>query len=418
MNNSSLSYNVKIRLGTNFLRRLSNESLIPFMTIYLAKQCGVTAAGIIITIILLSGIVSSLYGGHFSDIFGRKKILLYTESLHIFSMMGMLVAYYMMNIWILIGFYFLKNIFITLGTSSGEALLIDFSRSEAERRKLYNWQYWLNNISIPLGTLLGAIFYQSSFKYSFILSILCASFVFFAYLTLEDKKTKRDDNLHSIFLSYASVFKDTVYIRFIVSCLFVACLDFQLVGFIAVRLASEFHVNLYWLDNTVVTGVDMLTLLRTVWILSIAMFTFPIMHFVIMNDKLKMQLGYCLYTFGIMSLAVSNNFYMLIVSVIIMNIGEILFFSPRQVLMASLLPETSRGKYLSLFHLHARLGNILAALILMISPWIGKYGVMGLYFFLGVVSLYLLLRVLSGRGLLSERNLKSVAFEDSHFKCN
>jgi MFS transporter, DHA1 family, multidrug resistance protein B len=405
---SLLSYNVKIRLGTNLLRRLSNEALIPFMTIYLAKNGGVTFAGIIITFILLSGIVSSLYGGHLSDIFGRKKILLYTESCHVMSMLGMLIAYYMENIWVLVGFYFLKNIFLTFGTSSGEALLIDSSRSEGERRKIYNWQYWLNNLSIPLGTLLGAIFYQSSFTYSFLLSIFCAIFVFSAYLTLDDTQCKRDHNLRSIFSSYSIVFKDTVYIRLILSCLLVACLDFQLVGYIAIRLSTEFHTKLTWLHNVQITGVDMLTVLRTVVILSIVLFTFPIMYFLKINDMFKVRLGYCFYTLGLMGLAVSNNFYLLIISVLVMNIGEILFFSPRQVLMASLLPEASRGKYLSVFHLQARLGNILAALILMVSPWFGKYGIMCVYFLLGATSLYLLLKVFNGKPSLSEPDLKAV----------
>lgn len=55
--------NIKLRLAMQFLGSLISMAVIPFLAIYFAQKIGATETGIILIIIVISGIIGGFIGG-------------------------------------------------------------------------------------------------------------------------------------------------------------------------------------------------------------------------------------------------------------------------------------------------------------------------------------------------------------------
>jgi len=84
-------------------------------------------------------------------------------------------------------------------------------------------------------------------------------------------------------------------------------------------------------------------------------------------EKIPKQTGYILgviiLALGITSIAVAPSFYWLIVSVIVMTVGENMFFPIASVLVTEIAPETERGMYVGAFGLFLSVGSNLSPLL-------------------------------------------------------
>ena len=152
---------VRARLAANFLRKLSTQALIPFMTIDLAMRMGAAWAGILIFAILASGVIANLWGGGLGDRVDAVHILRRGELAHAASLLAMLV--FSDNLPILIALYFLKNLFFSVALPAGELVVMRGSPPE-QRNRVYALNNILNNVAIPSGALVGALLYAMGLR--------------------------------------------------------------------------------------------------------------------------------------------------------------------------------------------------------------------------------------------------------------
>lgn len=57
--------NIKLRLAMQFLGSLISMAVIPFLAIYFSQKIGATETGIILIIIVISGVIGGFIGGMF-----------------------------------------------------------------------------------------------------------------------------------------------------------------------------------------------------------------------------------------------------------------------------------------------------------------------------------------------------------------
>jgi FSR family fosmidomycin resistance protein-like MFS transporter len=84
-------------------------------------------------------------------------------------------------------------------------------------------------------------------------------------------------------------------------------------------------------------------------------------------EKIPKQTGYILgvviLTIGITALAVAPNFYWLLVAVVVMTLGENMFFPIAQTLVTEIAPEAERGMYVGAFNLFLNIGGNVSPLL-------------------------------------------------------
>lgn len=215
--------NIKIRLVESFVSSLIGSMVTPFMTIYLAMHFGAKVAGLLLLVNVFVGIGMSLIGGYFSDLFGRRKIMLLAETLR-------LVAFFMMMVsnspWfespeITYGMIMLNSVCWGLAGPANDAMLIDVSTPD-QRRLIYSIGYWASNLSIALGGIAGAFMFENYlFELFLALTITAAATLFVVYFFIAEThfpqkvEVKPFQHITQIFGTYQSVMRDRLFVWFI-----------------------------------------------------------------------------------------------------------------------------------------------------------------------------------------------------------
>ena len=397
-----LEVNIKIRLVANFLRKLSNEMIIPYMTIYLAQSFGASISASVIFVILLSGIGSSLQGGLLADKFSCKKILVSCEGLHMFSLLGLVLGIYYQNFTLIFISYFLKNIFVTLATASSEAIIIDASQSW-QRPLIYSLSKWSNSLSIPLGATAGAFLYYSHFNETLCFTIFISLLVFLSYCFLEDKNKVMDSQRQENSIkAYKVVFADKKYTLFLLSSLLLFGIEFQFFNYIPVyfsKISNAINVP-FW--NSI-SGVELYGLLRSENTLMIIFLTPVLIGLIkkIGNDTTSIISLHVFYVLSFSLFTIYINPYVSFLCVAMLSIGEVMLMPTRQALMSEMIPEANRGKYLSAFHLAARGGNIVSVVFFFLSSYLNPIFITLGILIMGIASTYLYLATTERRVVVS-----------------
>ena len=175
-----LNHAVRARLAANFLRKLSTQALIPFMTIELATRMGAAWAGILILFILAVGAMANLWGGRLCDRFDAVYLLRRGEIAHATSLIAMLV--FCDSLTTLTALYFLKNLFFSVSLPAGELVILRGSPPE-QRNRVYSLNNMLNNVAIPSGALVGALLYAMGLRPLLAMAALLSMGVYAIYRT-------------------------------------------------------------------------------------------------------------------------------------------------------------------------------------------------------------------------------------------
>ncbi len=141
-----------IIIGTLFARTATFMT-IPFLSIYLTKVKGISPveAGAIIGISAFVSLFSGFIGGHLSDRFGRKRVMLASIWLWSFVFIGFAVAEHVFLFFVLNA---LNGICRSFFEPSSRALLSDVTKQE-QKLLVFNLRYAAINVGAAIGPLLG-----------------------------------------------------------------------------------------------------------------------------------------------------------------------------------------------------------------------------------------------------------------------
>ncbi|MDP4086485.1 MAG: MFS transporter [Bacillota bacterium] len=412
----SFHKNIKIRLAESFLSSFISSMIFPFMAIYLTSHFGAKVTGGLLLINVFVGIAINFLGGYFSDHFGRKKIIVFSESLRLLAFLTMMlcnspwfqsaiITFFMMTI---------NSICWGLGGPANQAMLIDVSTPD-QRKSMYSIMYWSNNLSIAIGGIFGGFLFKTHL-FQLLIGLSVASMVTWTLITffVEESyfpSSSTDKTIihhaRTMFNKYKEVFQDKLFIYFVLAGIFVLSMEFQLTTYISIRLSKEMPVEhfLSWEFS----GIEMVGFLRTentILVVLLALFATKIAAR--MKDTRTLLFSCFFFVIGYSIISYSNNVWLLLCMMILATVAEVLRVPVQQNYMAGLPPENSRSSYMAISGLTFNMAMLICSISLFISGYVNKF-LTSLFIasigMIGVSIFYKILPMLNERMKESSRNI-------------
>ncbi|WP_100488444.1 MFS transporter [Sporolactobacillus pectinivorans] len=393
----SLHRNIKTRLLTSFLSRFFGNMIFPFMAIYFAVAFGTATAGCLVLIIVIVSSVSSIYGGYIADCWGRKKVMVIAQGIQIVALVIMAIvnSAWLTSASVTFAMMLIQNISTGLLNPAAEAMLIDVSTPK-NRQFIYSLDYWSTNLSIAVGTIIGGALFQ---HYRFILfSGLAVSsiviFVLIEWLIKESDAVSKAPKINTLTGSlkelsrnYSTVMKDRLFVIFCISQLLVVSLEFQMNNYIAVRLQDQFRTVLF--GRLTIDGLTMLSWIRVENTLLIVLCTLLINQWMRHYSPLHvLYLGILFYVSGYTLITFSNQWLVLLLSMLIASLGELMNVPVSQIILAELAGEHDRGAYMAVHGFVFKGAKIMGSLGMIVGAFISSYMMAVLFFCMGIAGLY------------------------------
>lgn len=391
--------NIQLRLALQFFTTLASSAVIPFLAIFFSNQVGEFATGLMYIGVILSGITGALLGGRRADRIGRKNTILLCEGM---IGIGYLLAGFSNLIFSLspyanFGIFLILLFFTGMAGPSYGAVIIDASTKE-NRKAVYTVSYWLNNLAVAAGGIIGA-FHFKKYPYEMFIGIALVAFLSWIVtkIWLQDihvpaAVTKISPEVtKSSFENYKEIFLNKRFISFTVAGLFLISLEESLTTYIGIKLVKQIQDPISLLPFTTifeVNGFQLIGLLRAestilVVVLSLAAAALLKRY----QDRLLMLGGGFCYAFGYIVISYINIPLVLLVAMFIATIGELAHIPAKQAYVASLIPDDSRGSYMAVYGLSFHFSGIIAAVFVMLSGILSAEIITSLFIIMGSVSL-------------------------------
>lgn len=405
---------IKIRIFESFLSRFIGGMIFPFMAIYLAKYFGVTVTGMLLLINVLVGIGITFIGGYYADQFGRKKIILFAETLRFLAFFAMMlfnspwlhsptVTFLMMTV---------NSICWGLAGPATQAMLIDVSTPE-QRKLMYSITYWANNLSIAIGGALGGFLFEKYLFQLFIglsgvslLTVILIRFFIDESYSPNTTVLSTVQHIKQLVGNYQKVIQDRLFVLFTLAGVFILSMEFQLTNYIGIRLSNQMTLQhfLFW-D---IDGIKMLGFLRTEnTILVVLLILFSSRLVDRFKDRNVLVLSSLVFTIGYGVIAYSNHVWVLILMMLFLTIGEVFRIPVQQTYLASLPPDDARSSYMALNGLTFNLAMLISSVTVSISAFFSTAVMASLITGIGVIGVIIYLFTLPGLEERVQQNVTS-----------
>lgn len=372
---SKISTTLKVRLISNFFQEIITTAFLPFMALYLSDMTNSKFTGIFLTALVLVNFPISFVAGHLIESLPKKNSVLLYQLIMSIMLLGM--AFTMSSSSNLIGvfcvLYAIFNIVWGLQYPTMDTIIMDAITPDIEDY-IFKIDYWLTNVAIALGALIGGLAYSSNKFSLFITAFIIYLLIFGALLKWIPKDTNIKGNAPKfkytdIISSYKTVFKDQRYMFLTIGFGIIMMGELSASSYIAIRLKESFDSFQFF--NLNIDGVKMYSILLMTNTIVAVILTYHISKFIInLNQKFILLCGLAMYIIGYSSITYLNNFYILIIFMIVATIGEIIYSPIFDEQKFKMIPEDKRGTYSAIntigfnfSELLARVGIILGVLL-------------------------------------------------------
>ncbi|MBO0927325.1 MFS transporter [Staphylococcus sp. 30400_3112M30941] len=390
-----LSMTLKVRLISNFLQLIITTAFIPFIALYLTDMLSQSIVGIYLVGLVILKFPLSIISGYLIEIFPKKLLVLIYQATMVIMLvlMGMFGSY---QLWQIIGFcvaYAIFTIVWGLQFPVMDTLIMDAITEDVEHY-IYKLSYWITNLSVAIGALLGGLMYG----YNMLLLFLIAACIFLIVLIIlyiwlpqdRDQVRRSDDNRHvssyqnlqimKIFRSYKLVLKDRNYMLLISGFSIIMMGEFSISSYIAIRLKDQFET--ISIGSYEITGAKMLAILLMINTVGVILLTYFISKVVLKIDfKIALITGLLIYIVGYSGLTYLNQFGLLLVFMIVATVGEIIYSPIVSEQRFKIIPEAKRGTYSAVNALGIHISETLARLGIVLGAFLTSLQ-MGLYMFI------------------------------------
>jgi len=419
---------LRLRLGLAFFERTLTTMAIPLMAIYLSQQLGVQVAGLLIIGTVVVAIVAGLASGHVADHYGRRRALLIGSTVMTIGFGGMALAAapWWGSPLTVFAFYLLQVAAASFIAPVHETVIIDVTTPE-QRKAAFTISYWSFNIAMAAGALLGGFLYSGYFDDLLIGAAACglvATLITWRYLAETAPEASGSDAtavagaaggrgaVRDMLAGYLAPLSDRRFMVLFLAMTLVLGLEMQrTTGFVAIRLAENVPTQglLPFGIGPPVTGIQLLGILQAVNTIGVAILALFSQRFLRrLDDRSSVVIGLALFTAGCAALAVGDLAAALLVAMLVITVGELMHIPAMQAMLASVIPDNARSRYMAVFHLNARGGMIIASLSLSVGTLVSPAGMAVLYVALGAGAV-LLYRSLWPRGARSSPEIPSFA---------
>lgn len=389
--------NIKIRIIETFMSRFIGSMIFPFMSIYLAVHFGTKVAGLLLLINVFVGIGINFLGGYFADQFGRKKIMLFAESLRFLAFLTMMVCNspWFESASVTFAMMTVNSICWGLAGPANQAMMIDVS-TPSQRKLMYSITYWANNLSIAIGGIIGAFLFKDYLFELFlalsvasaITAILVAFFIDESHTVSESELTP-SQHVKQLISNYGKVMHDKLFVLFTLAGVLILSMEFQLTNYIGIRLSEEMPSQpfLFW-D---IDGVQTMGILRsenTILVVILMLFVTRIPHS--LKDKTVLVWSCFFFSLGYAALAYSNNVFILFLMMGVLTIGEVFRVPVEQSYMAAIPPDDARSSYMAFNGLKFNLSMLIASITVTLGAILPSNIMAGIILSIGLTGTVLL----------------------------
>lgn len=368
------------------------------MALLLTDKSDKSIAGLIIMLVTISSTVSSILGGYVSDVFDRKKFLILGIIFNgiFLILLGGCLSELPNNIYIIAVLYLMNSLSFSFYTPILSAMLIDYTNDD-NRKQVFSYDYWLVNLSMAIGFLIGGTFFLRYNHLLFLVSgivTLLAGIIYSIYLKDNLNTSKQDKNLYT---TYRLPLTDYKFLIFIISGSFIFSCEIALSNFIAVHIHENFKS--FKLYNFTIDGISMLSIIRTINTTLVLTLTLLINKIIGKFNSFKLLLaGLLLYILSYTSMHIALSPIVLIILIILATLGEIIFAPIYQTEEANLMPKGHRGSYSAIANIGIQLSAIIASLILSLSNFIPVFSTYAIVLILSIISLLITIYIIKKNG--------------------
>ncbi len=374
----SLNRNIRLRLMITFISLIAGSSVNASMAIYYAKYLGAGITGILLIISSVASFATGIYAGHRTDQEGRRPVMLIGRVL---TSLGAILAAFanspmLFNPWLtFVGFLVMEFGFGFFNTGA-EAMIVDAS-DVSNRKIVYSINYWIINLAIAIGSALSGWLFQD-YLFELLVGLAVAQIItlliveFMITETFDPSKRALKEEMN-IFQAYRQVSKDKIFMLYAFAGIFVAMFYIQFNYGLPVHLGENFHIMT--LFHITIYGQRMLTLMTIVNTVLIVLFMNLIRKLVAnWSNRKGYAIGAALTGLGFVMAFMVNSFALEMVAIIIETIGEMIFITFGQALMANMMNPEQAGAYTGVWTFAGAMSSILSGLMVSGSQYYGSFG--------------------------------------------
>ncbi|MCA1060119.1 MFS transporter [Rossellomorea aquimaris] len=415
--------NLKLRLAMQFIGGLVSMAVIPFMAIYFAQKIGATQTGVILVLIVISGIIGGFIGGHISDKVGRRKIMIYAE-------LGIMATYLFIALcnspWFDLPYvtatFFVFNMFAGgMFQPAAQAMIIDVTDS-VSRKLVFTVSYWLGNLATAIGGIVGAFLFKAYLFELFLgitgitlLSVLITIFFISETYTPEPSTTQSSSSSNKMVQSYSIVLKDKLFMMYIIGAVFILTLEQSLTNYVGIRLERDIpeeQSSLLGFDFTL-DGTRMLGFLRTENTIIVVLLSAVVLFlFKKWKDRWTLVTGMFIFSVCFSAFAFTNNILFLFILGFVGTFGELMYVPIKQAMIGDLAPSNARSTYMAFYSLTFYGAMIIASLLIIVGEWVSPLMMGGILLILGMagtVMYHMITKTLEAKGEVVQEVKASVS---------
>jgi MFS family permease len=349
-------------IATVFIDTVGTTLLSPFFALYFTRKfnVGMTQAGILLGFLSIFGLIGSMAGGTLADRYGRKKIILVGL---IFSALSSIALGLVNSYFLLYPLSAVIGLFSSFAIPAQNAMLADIL-PEKQRNEGYGILRVAANLSWIIGPTIGGFMASRSFLLLFILDAILSSITaVIVYKFLPESHphlsgTQQEKSTAHTLAGYKRVFKDSIYLIFLFLCILMLLVYQQENTTLSVYLRDNHQIppSQY---GYILSCCAVLVVLTQFWFSNWTK-KFPPM--------LMMALGCFFFMIGFTMIGFVSVFWLFLVALLIVTVGEMIAFPVGQALAARFAPEDMRGRYMGIFSLTwsipTTIGPVMAGAIL------------------------------------------------------
>lgn len=379
----SWDINLKVRLFGEALLDISFWSVFPFLTIYFSKELGIQITSILLIGSQVLTVFTALLGGYFADNFGRKKMmsisvigecigfLLFafsaTETFHqpYLSFLGFTIA----------------SVFTSFYQPASQAMIADVVAPEY-RANVYAVFYMMINVAVVIGPIIGSIVFYN-YPFFTLIAIAFADLILLVLLQKfghetaplvlsPENKVKKNiwEALGEQFSQYKIIFKDKIFLLFIVAGIIIAQ------AFMQLDMLFPLYINDVVGDSSLL-GIPLRS--EQLFGVTVALNGFIVAAFTVtisrqisrFKEKFVFMNSSFLYGIGIFIFGFSAGPWGIIFAMILFSIAELMTVGIQQNFISVIAPENRRGMYFSASSLRYTIGKVIAPLAITLASIIG-----------------------------------------------
>lgn len=358
------------------------DFVVPFLALYLTQKIGMTAAatGVIVTLSSVVGIPASILGGKISDMFGRKKIYTYAQSI---AAVTLIPCAFTKSVSITIMCLLISTFFNGFVRPAFQSMIQDILSKE-ERQAGFSLNYLAINAGVAIGPIIAGFLFNNLLPLLFLgdtLTSLIAVFLVWknikeTYQVNSKLKVESKAEIAEKGNTFQMLWKRPALSLFLVLYMVYNFIYAQHKFSLPITLNAQFNNE----------SAKLLGYIMSINAVTVLVLTIFIGFITKRNHQLtNMAFTGILYAIGFGMIGYIDNFNFFIISTIIWTLGEILSSISSGVYVANNSPSNYRARLNAIMNLGRFLGTALSTFFS--GAYIQVYGYKTLWFLIFFISI-------------------------------